>query len=238
MNAADDDWASGKRARMCGDKYPYLARSEAKRAIKRACQYYREARSRWRAYRCRYCNNFHIGHRLERPVHLDTVPDALEYARQKYPDLSIPETVDAPARELCVHDPQAQRRWAQRVGDALKALDAYAKAKQRPERPFNGTFYMFCQYSGASAVPAGAIQLTESPLLMQHSRLVEQRVFAVDTALDPSGWMLMTSHLRVQKSGNPAPRVYFYDDTRGPTGRVHIGYVGKHLDNTHTAKSM
>jgi hypothetical protein len=238
MNAADDDWTSGKRARICGDKHPYSTRSEAKRERKRASQHFREARSRWRAYRCRYCNHFHIGHKMENPVQLDTIPDALAYAREKYPRVSIPETVDPPAEELCVHDPQAQRRWAQRITDALKALDAYAKAKQRPERPFSGNFYTFCQSSGASAVPIGAIQLTESPFLMQQPRLVEQRIFAVDPAVDPSGWMLMESHLRVQKSGNPAPRVYFYDDTRGATGRIHIGYVGKHLDNTHTAKSM
>lgn len=238
MNATDDDWASGKRARVCGDKFPYRTRSEAKRGIKRACQHYREARSRWRAYRCQFCQNFHIGHRMEGPIHLDTVPDAIEYARNRYDHLSIPDSVDAAAKELCAHDPQAQRRWATRVGDAFKAMDFYAKAKQRPERPFSGNFYTFCQHSNGAAVPGGAIQLTESPLLMQNARLVAQRVFAVDTALDPSGWMLMESHLRVQHTGNPAPRLYFYDDTRGQTGLMHVGYVGKHLDNTHTAKSM
>jgi hypothetical protein len=47
----------------------------------------------------------------------------------------------------------------------------------------------------------------------------------------------MLAHLKIAEGGGPlAPRVYFHDDTRGPTGRVHIGFIGPHkyMENTRT----
>lgn len=39
----------------------------------------------------------------------------------------------------------------------------------------------------------------------------------------------MESHLKISEGGgNLAPRVYFFDDTDGPTRMVHIGFVGPH----------
>lgn len=238
MSFPDDEWASGKQARVCGDKHRFSSRSDAKRGIKRVCQQVREARNRWRAYRCPYCNFFHIGHRTEKYIQLNTITDAIVASREKHRHVRIPASVDEEAAALSVHSPNDQRRWAKRSMNALRALDLYGAAKNHRDHPFNGNFYTFCQFSQAAPVPLSAIKLNESPLLLNDEKLRQQRMFTVDPALDPSGWRLMESHLHVQKRGNPAPRIYFYDDTRGPTGLVHIGYIGKHLDNTHTAKSM
>lgn len=39
----------------------------------------------------------------------------------------------------------------------------------------------------------------------------------------------MLSHLKIAEGGGDlAPRIYFYDDTGGPTGKVHVGFVGPH----------
>lgn len=238
MSEPDDEWASGKRARVCGDKFRYYDRDSARRGIKRVCQQLGQARSQWRAYRCPYCQLFHIGHRTDQHVTLDTVMDALALARAKHQHLCIPRAVDDGAAALNVHRPEDQRRWARRTAEALRSLEAYGAAKHRHLRPFSGNFYTFCQHSQSASLPLSAVKLNESPMLLRNERLAEQRVFPVDAALDPSGWLLMESHLHVQQRGNPAPRIYFYDDTRGSTGKVHIGYVGKHLDNTHTARSM
>jgi hypothetical protein len=51
----------------------------------------------------------------------------------------------------------------------------------------------------------------------------------VATALDRSGSMIMTAHLKIAEGGGMlAPRIYFHDDTKGPTKRVHVGYFGPH----------
>ncbi|NLG22719.1 MAG: hypothetical protein GX555_14965, partial [Actinomycetales bacterium] len=68
-------------------------------------------------------------------------------------------------------------------------------------------------------------------------RLAEQRRFPVDTQVDPAGTTIMWSHLKIAEGGGRlAPRIYFHDDTRGVTGRVHIGFVGPHhyTENTKT----
>jgi hypothetical protein len=237
MNLADE-WPSSRRARACGDKQWFTDRHKAKDEIKRVCQRLGEARSRWRAYRCTFCNQFHIGHKMEAQFQLETVSDAIAFARTKHKYVYIPPSVDSDAAALEVHSRTDQRRWAARAADGLRGLDRYAAAKRSPTHPFNGNFYMFCQSSSAVGVPLSAIQLTESPNLMQNNRLAAQRVFSVDRAVHASGAVLMESHLRIEAKGSPAPRIYFYDDTRGPTGLIHIGYIGKHLENTHPGRSM
>lgn len=236
--AEAEAWTFGRRERMCGSKVRFASRPKAKKAIKRASQQHREARSLWHNYRCDYCGWIHIGHKMKKGFQLKTVADAIAHARRRHRRVVIPPSVDDPVADLEAHEPGAQRRWAERTLNALRTMDAYACAKRDGDRPFVGNFYMFCQSEAGASVPVASIKLSESRHLMQHDRLVAQRYFPVDAALDPSGRLLMESHLRLQKRGNPAPRLYFYDDSMGPTGRVHVGYVGKHLDNTHTSRSM
>ena len=39
----------------------------------------------------------------------------------------------------------------------------------------------------------------------------------------------MDAHIKVaQAGGTLTPRIYFYDDTGGVTGKVHIGFIGPH----------
>ena len=39
----------------------------------------------------------------------------------------------------------------------------------------------------------------------------------------------MEAHLKpVQGGGMQIPRIYFYDDTKGRTGKVHVGFIGPH----------
>lgn len=39
----------------------------------------------------------------------------------------------------------------------------------------------------------------------------------------------MFAHLKVSEGGGQnIPRIYFHDDTKGVTGKVHIGFFGPH----------
>jgi hypothetical protein len=45
----------------------------------------------------------------------------------------------------------------------------------------------------------------------------------------PTGISRCFAHPKVSEGGgNLAPRIYFYDDTSGPTAMVHVGGVGPH----------
>jgi hypothetical protein len=50
--------------------------------------------------------------------------------------------------------------------------------------------------------------------------------FPVAEALDPSGWLPFPTAVRLDHSTEPPCAVHYFDDTGGPTGIIHIGYIG------------
>ena len=56
----------------------------------------------------------------------------------------------------------------------------------------------------------------------------------ISPEVDDSGRVFMEAHLKF--SGRLAPRMYFYDDTKGVTGKIHIGGIDPHSrwENTTT----
>ena len=76
--------------------------------------------------------------------------------------------------------------------------------------------------------------MKESDNVRNHERLYKQRVLPVSPEVDNSGRVFMEAHLKF--SGRLAPRMYFYDDTKGVTGKIHIGGIDPHSrwENTTT----
>lgn len=98
-----------------------------------------------------------------------------------------------------------------------------------------GGFYIWCMGSGSPYVTAPRmIAMAESEFVMNNERMREERRFPVDRTVDAAGIMVMAAHIKIERIGPLAPRVYFYDDTGGQSGKVHIGYIGRHLTNTRT----
>ena len=64
---------------------------------------------------------------------------------------------------------------------------------------------------------------------MQNPDLVAAHTFEVSRDLNSSGKMVMVAHAKIQiRGGGNIPRIFFYDDTKGPTRKVHIGFIGPH----------
>ncbi|GAA2995556.1 hypothetical protein GCM10020229_05130 [Kitasatospora albolonga] len=57
------------------------------------------------------------------------------------------------------------------------------------------------------------------------ARWGRERIFHVPKQVHPDGRAKMTHHLKIDRNGI-APRLYYLDDTRGPTGQIIIGYIG------------
>ena len=70
--------------------------------------------------------------------------------------------------------------------------------------------------------------MNESESVRNRPELRRARDFPVDRALHRSGNHFMEAHIKLD-NGEMAPRLYFLYDTRGETGKVHVGYVGPHL---------
>ena len=71
--------------------------------------------------------------------------------------------------------------------------------------------------------------MRESETVENNAGFRRARTFEVSEAVDATGSIYMGAHLKISEGGgNLAPRVYFHDDTGGPTTKVHIGFVGPH----------
>lgn len=121
--------------------------------------------------------------------------------------------------------------WGAKLWNALKSL--YEYAHDVAEGRWNsGGYWEWCLNSGSPFVfgsPKKYVAMKESETVSNNARFRAARTFPVDREVDESGEKYMESHLKIAAGGGPLiPRVYFYDDTRGPTGKIHIGGIGPH----------
>ncbi|WP_283137438.1 hypothetical protein [Rhizohabitans arisaemae] len=164
----------------------------------------------------------------------ETLMDVLLRARDTLTRLNLPEPLDNEAAKLDITHPGRCRLWAGKTWDALQALDAYATA--RTSGRFHGGFYDWCVQPppGLPSITLTMLSMRESEAVSGRPKFRDARTFRVPAEVDPSGGVFMQAHVRLQRVGYPAPRMYFHDDAGGPTGKIWIGYLGEHLPNTRT----
>jgi len=150
---------------------------------------------------------------------------AAELARLHLRNLSLPE---AACRDLSRLDrANESSTWAKTAWRGFVALDAYAQSAA----PGAGGFYQWCVSSGSSPWSSSQkkLAMVESESVRQDDKLRKARELPVDRQVHQSGRIFMEAHLKVSGGGGPlAPRIYFYDDTGGRTGKIHIGFFGPH----------
>lgn len=155
-----------------------------------------------------------------------TVAEAVQRAQaQLSAYLRLPENA---ARDLDRIDgvPNATA-WASTTWRELTALTDYARDVRK--HGFTGGFWNWCVQQGSWPASPKKLAMSESQTVANNAQMSAKRVFKVAKAVDPSGEMFMRAHLKINEGGGGlAPRVYFYDDTAGKTGQVHVGFVGPH----------
>lgn len=158
------------------------------------------------------------------PEDATTCSEAFALAQKHLSNLAIPDSAAVELTELDAAN--ESRGWARAAWRAFRALSAYVDEATA----YNG-FWDWCAHSPESLWPATdkKLAMKESQTVMNSRELREKRRFAVDPAVDPSGRVLMVSHIKVAEGGGQQiPRIYFHDDTKGATGRVHVGFFGPH----------
>lgn len=125
--------------------------------------------------------------------------------------------------------------WVRSSWEVLCALQAYADAKAAAI--FAGDFKMWCENppSGSYAIPAGKVVRDESETVRNNAKWRREREFPVPAEVEPSRRIFMGAHIRIgaSASGRISPRLYFHDVTT-KTGKIYVGYLGRHLTNTRT----
>lgn len=159
--------------------------------------------------------------------------EMLDHARKSLTHVVIGDTDEAAAR-LDLDYPEQRRTWAAKAWDALCALEDFARARSSGE--FAGGFYDWCANgpAGRRTISTRMIAMRESRTVVTRAKFSEPRTFRVPESVAPGGQVMMEAHIKLRPVGYPAPRIYFYDDSGGATGKVYVGYIGDHLPNTRT----
>ncbi|EWT02613.1 hypothetical protein N865_02860 [Intrasporangium oryzae NRRL B-24470] len=120
---------------------------------------------------------------------------------------------------------------ARAAWDACTSLREYARAHTDGKCSSGVDHFLRHRPAGYEGVSPGKHGATETGVTMR--RFGGERVFAVPAEVDTSRSKTMTAHFKLARIGLFSPRLYYYDDLNR-TGKIYIGYLGRHLTNTQT----
>jgi hypothetical protein len=135
------------------------------------------------------------------------------------------------ALDLDVCDPFGT--WAAKTWEMLRAVDGYVQARQAGELSNGMHAYLGQTPPGRPGYSAGAHASQESESVEQSTRFRSLRELPVPYAVFAAGKIFMGAHFKIAKMGTISPRMHYFDDTAN-TGKVYVGYIGRHLPNTLT----
>ncbi|KAA1420712.1 hypothetical protein FE697_017390 [Mumia zhuanghuii] len=120
-------------------------------------------------------------------------------------------------------------RWRRRTWAALAILDQYAAAKA-DGRTRAANLRTYVADRPHELLSERHVATGETSYTQRDRELRGIRTFAVPVEVASEGRAFYGTHIRIQLGGGrPNPRMYFYDDTSGPTGKVYVGHLGDHL---------
>lgn len=128
---------------------------------------------------------------------------------------------DADTMKLAVHS-----AW-----EACIALQEYVRARDDGACPGGVDHFLKNRPQGYEGVSPGKHGATETKATM--AQFGDERFFPVPRDVAPNGSVAMKAHFKLASIGMLSPRMHYYDDYAN-TGRIYIGYLGRHLTNTMT----
>lgn len=139
---------------------------------------------------------------------------------------------DSPVLDLYQQDPLGT--WSKKAWDALVALDDYAGHKTN--RGFDGGVFAYLSSTptGCRGFSVNRFAADESDSVKTMPKFRKHRMLPVPESVDESGRAFMGAHFKIARSGQISPRLHFFDDV-DDSGKVYVGYIGKHLPNTMTS---
>jgi len=180
-----------------------------------------------RAFRDQGMFAFGLPDAEELPEDVNHCVEVLEYTRALLDGVRLSPGIDDRAARL--DEDSRAPLFAKRAWLALRAMNDYVLAKARED--FRGDFLRYCTEppSGYSAIPKNMVALHESGPTLENPAMRAARVFGVPPEVVEDREVLMEAHVKVANGRGLAPRMHFYDDTGGLTGKVYVGYLGAHL---------
>lgn len=169
----------------------------------------------------------------EAPANVEELITRLTPGPEGHPILQYVEFTGDVAAALQVDSRYQSGLYGRTLWQYARVLHDYAE--QRASGDFNGSLYMYLTDDrvGGTKCSAARFAATESDSVMNNPEWRAERVFPVPPDVNPDGRVLMDAHFKPPHRDTFAPRMHFYDDT-SVTGKVYVGYIGRHLRNKQT----
>lgn len=125
-------------------------------------------------------------------------------------------------------------KYARDFWDYVRVLFEYAEL--RAAGSFAGNVHMYLSDDTADGHKCNPQRHAgrESDSVLGNAQWRAERVHAVPLNVDPTGLVLMDAHFKPTHRDMFAPRMHYFDDTNN-TGKIYVGYIGKHLTTTLTS---
>jgi hypothetical protein len=161
----------------------------------------------------------------------DEFAELLDWVERHLPRVEYTGDIDDP---LELDSSPESSTWVRSSWEALRALQAYAEVKA--ERGFAGDFRAWCMNPpspGDYIISPNKVKMDESETVHSRPKWRQERIFRVPPEVEPEGRVFMGAHITIGASANGRinPRLYFHDGVL-KTGRIYVGYIGRHLTNT------
>lgn len=124
-------------------------------------------------------------------------------------------------------------RYAQKFWEYVHVLHDYAQLKSSGE--FRGNVHMYLTDDRVVGMkcPPDRHASSESSTVLNTPKWRKERELPVSESVDPSGRVLMGAHFKPTHNDTFAPRMHYFDDVDN-SGKVYVGYIGRHLTNTRS----
>lgn len=167
----------------------------------------------------------------ERPKGPETWSELFELAADSdlLPHVLVLDSAQEPVKALRGHS--SEKTWMRRTWEALEALNSYGAAKAEHGVGTLPHFSAYLDWPQATTVISKGMYVAAEVLLERGGNDLRVRRTRLFTVPELGEDVFMGSHVRIGSGKPPAPRMHFYDDTAGRTGKVIVGYVGPHLPN-------
>lgn len=115
--------------------------------------------------------------------------------------------------------------------EACGALREYVRARNDGNWDSGVDHFLKNRPEGYDGVSAGKHGATETAITMK--QFGGERIFPVPAEVAPQQAITMKTHFKLASIGMLSPRMYYHDDYSN-SGKIYIGYIGRHLTNTMT----
>lgn len=163
---------------------------------------------------------------------LAQIPESFEDLINRLKEFRFLEFVGQRNPAIALDDHPGIQSAIPKAWNTLRTLNDYCRLKDQGD--FVGGLLNYVENSAHGGFVQGpAIKPNESETVLSNRRLRELREIPVPPEVDPSGIVVTKMHVALQTSQSNYPRLYFFDAS-GTNGKVYIGYLGEHLENTRT----